>query len=56
MIFINNFSILFLLKLMSKYFLGAMKWKLLVSVESQSCQMKFCWGTQVKECFGEADM
>ena len=28
-----------------------LKWKLLVSLESQWCQMMFCWGTRVKGCF-----
>ena len=25
------------------------------SLESQLCQMMFCWGTQVKRCFAKAD-
>ena len=32
-----------------------LKWKLLVSLETQLCQMMFFWGTQVKGCFAEAD-
>jgi hypothetical protein len=31
------------------------KWKLLVSLESQLCQMMLCWGTQVKGCLAKAD-
>ena len=34
---------------------GDMKWKLKASLESQLCQMVFCWGKHVKECFPEAD-
>jgi hypothetical protein len=33
-----------------------LKWKLLVSLESQLCQMMLCWGTQVKGCFAKGDM
>lgn len=31
-----------------------MKWKLNGSLESQLCQMVFCWGKHV-ECLGEVD-
>ena len=31
------------------------KWKLLVSLKSQLCQMMFCWGTQVTGCLAKAD-
>ena len=31
------------------------KWKLLLSVESQLCWMVFCWSKHVKECFPEVD-
>jgi hypothetical protein len=44
---------------------SVLKWKLLVSLESQLCQMMFCWGIHlkgmfyysihVKKCFPEAD-
>ena len=33
-----------------------LKWKFLVSLESQWCQMMFCWGTQVKGYFAKTDM
>ena len=33
----------------------SLKWKLLVSLENQLCQMVFCWGTQVKDYFAKAD-
>jgi hypothetical protein len=33
----------------------ALKWKLLVSLESQLCPMVFCWDRHMKECFPEAD-
>jgi hypothetical protein len=33
-----------------------MKFKLLVSLESQLCQMMFCWDTQVKGCVAIANM
>ena len=29
--------------------------ELLVSLESQLCEMMVCWSTLVKECFAEAD-
>jgi hypothetical protein len=32
-----------------------LKWEPLFSLESHLCQMMFCWGTQVKGCFSEAD-
>ena len=32
-----------------------LNWKLMVSLESQLCQMVFCWGKHVEECFPEAD-
>ena len=35
---------------------ACLAWEFLVSLESQLCQMMFCWGTQVKGCFAEADM
>jgi hypothetical protein len=31
------------------------KWKHMVSLESQLCQMVFCWGRHMKECFPEAE-
>jgi hypothetical protein len=27
----------------------------MVSLESRLCQMMFCWGRHMKECFPEAD-
>jgi hypothetical protein len=35
--------------------MGWLKWKLLVSLESQLCQMMFYWGTHVKRCLVKAD-
>jgi hypothetical protein len=33
----------------------AIKWKLLVSLENQLCQMTLFWHRHMKECFPEAD-
>jgi hypothetical protein len=32
------------------------KWKILVSLQSQLCHVMFCWGRWVRGCFAEADM
>jgi hypothetical protein len=32
-----------------------LKWELPISLESQLCQMMFCWDTQGTGCFAEAD-
>ena len=33
-----------------------LKWRFLVSLETQLFQMAFCWDTQVKGCFAKAGM
>jgi hypothetical protein len=40
-----------------RYFLSdhPLKWKPLIPLETQLCQMTFCWGTQVKGCLARAD-
>jgi hypothetical protein len=44
-----------LVKRTSGFVCQNVKWKLPVSVERQSCQMMFGWGTQVRERFAKAN-